>query len=111
MSAWKLLAPWVRCITMVFALLKFGTAATIKLPCTPDGLMVCKDLTKLGIKTNVTLVFCCTGSDGNEGRCNLSVSFVGRCNDNSFSGVELVRAIATCRSVHGMKTEVLAASA
>ena len=86
---------------------KFGTAATIKLPCTPDGLLVCKRLTGMGIKTNVTLVFCCTSSDGNEGRCNLSAPFVGRCNDNSFSGVELVRAIATCRSVHGMKTEVL----
>ena len=90
---------------------KFGAAATIKLPCTPDGLMVCKDLTKLGIKTNVTLVFSVAQAvmAMKAGATYLS-PFVGRCNDNSFSGVELVRAIATCRSVHGMKTEVLAAS-
>ena len=36
--------------------------------------------------------------------------FVGRCNDNSFSGVELVRAIAGTLAAHGSKTQVLAAS-
>ena len=37
---------------------KFGSVATIKLPCTREGLLVCKELTKQKIRTNVTLIFC-----------------------------------------------------
>ena len=37
---------------------KFGKdQTTIKVPCTPDGLWVCKQLSKDGIKVNVTLIF------------------------------------------------------
>ena len=36
---------------------KFGSVATIKLPMSKDGLMVCKELTKEKIRTNVTLIF------------------------------------------------------
>ena len=36
--------------------------------------------------------------------------FVGRLNDNSFSGVELVRAISGLYNVQGCKTKILAAS-
>ena len=36
---------------------KFNGAATIKVPCTPDGLLVCKELHKAKIRTNVTLIF------------------------------------------------------
>lgn len=91
---------------------KFGESATIKLPCTPDGLQVCRHLSVAkNIKTNVTLVFsvaqACMAMKA--GATYIS-PFVGRCNDNSFSGVELVRAIATTRTVHQMKTQVLAAS-
>ena len=91
---------------------KFGESATIKVPCTPDGLQVCRHLSVGNdIKTNVTLVFSVAQAvmAMKSGATYIS-PFVGRCNDNSFSGVELVRAIATCRSVHGKKTQVLAAS-
>ena len=36
---------------------KFGSYATIKVPCTPDGLAVCRQLKKLIIRVNVTLIF------------------------------------------------------
>ena len=36
---------------------KFGKMATIKVPCTVDGLIACKELAKENIKVNVTLIF------------------------------------------------------
>ena len=37
---------------------KFGSVSTIKLPMTRDGLLVCKELSKEKVRTNVTLIFC-----------------------------------------------------
>jgi len=84
---------------------------TIKVPCTVEGLKACKFLSDKGVKTNVTLVFSVAQSimAAKAGATYVS-PFVGRCNDNSFSGVELVRAIAGTYNAHGMKTQVLAAS-
>ena len=86
-------------------------AITIKVPCTVEGLIACKSLSVLGIKTNVTLVFSVAQAimAAKAGATYIS-PFVGRCNDNSFSGVELVRAIAGTLASHGSKTQVLAAS-
>ena len=36
---------------------KFGKCATIKVPCTPDGLLACRTLSKELIRVNVTLIF------------------------------------------------------
>ena len=36
---------------------KFGDCATIKVPCTPDGLLACHTLSKELIRVNVTLIF------------------------------------------------------
>ena len=84
---------------------------TIKVPCTVEGLKACKFLSDKGVKTNVTLVFSVAQAimAAKAGATYVS-PFVGRCNDNSFSGVELVRAIAGTYNAHGMKTQVLAAS-
>ena len=86
-------------------------AITIKVPCTVEGLIACKSLSVHGIKTNVTLVFSLAQAimAAKAGATYIS-PFVGRCNDNSFSGVELVRAIAGTLAAHGSKTQVLAAS-
>ena len=44
---------------------KFGnTKSTIKVPCTPDGLEVCRELTKDNVKVNVTLIFSAAQSAG-----------------------------------------------
>ena len=90
---------------------KFGSVATIKLPCDRNGLRVCHELTKEKIRTNVTLIFSPSQAilAAKAGATYVS-PFVGRLNDNSFSGVELVRAIAGVYSTHGVATQVLAAS-
>ena len=86
-------------------------AVTIKVPCTVEGLKACKRLSDGGIKTNVTLVFsvaqACLAMKA--GATYLS-PFVGRLNDNSFSGVELIKAICGVKKEHKMPTKILAAS-
>ena len=86
-------------------------AVTIKVPCTVEGLKACKRLSDGGIKTNVTLVFsvaqACLAMKA--GATYLS-PFVGRLNDNSFSGVELIKAICGVQKEHRMETKILAAS-
>jgi transaldolase len=88
-----------------------GEAITIKLPCNVEGLIACKALYHLGVKTNVTLVFSVAQAllAAKAGATYVS-PFVGRCNDNSFSGVELVRAISIAYRTQGMETNILAAS-
>ncbi len=91
---------------------KFGKVATIKVPCTRDGLAACKELVKDHIRVNVTLIF-------NAAQAILSAKagakyvspFVGRLDDNSISGLEVVRSIADLYSRQGIKeTQILAAS-
>ena len=88
-----------------------GEAITIKLPCNVEGLIACKALYHLGVKTNVTLVFSVAQAllAAKAGATYVS-PFVGRCNDNSLSGVELVRAISIAYRTQGMETKILAAS-
>ena len=90
---------------------QFGDCTTIKVPCTVEGLKACKRLSDGGIKTNVTLVFsvaqACLAMKA--GATYLS-PFVGRLNDNSFSGVELIKAICGVQKEHKMDTKILAAS-
>ena len=84
---------------------------TIKLPLTREGLIACKKLSGQGVKTNVTLCFSVAQAAlaGMAGATYIS-PFVGRLNDNSFSGVELVRGIADLYCTQDIKTKVLAAS-
>jgi len=91
--------------------IKIGSEVTIKLPLTKEGLIACKVLSDEGVKTNVTLCFSAAQAvmAGLAGATYIS-PFVGRMNDNSFSGVELVRAISGLYCAQGVKTKVLAAS-
>ena len=86
-------------------------SVTIKLPLTKEGLKACKYLSDNDVKTNLTLCFSAAQAvlAGVAGATYIS-PFVGRMNDNSFSGVELVRAISGLYCAHGVKTKVLAAS-
>ena len=88
-----------------------GSEVTIKLPLTQEGLIACKILSDEGVKTNVTLCFSAAQAvmAAKAGATYIS-PFVGRMNDNSFSGVELVRAISGLYCAQGAKTKVLAAS-
>ena len=90
---------------------KFGDVATIKVPCTREGLGACKILSEEGIKVNVTLIF-------NAAQAILSAKagatyvspFIGRLDDNSVAGLEIVRSISEVYKVQGVKTQILAAS-
>ena len=85
---------------------------TIKVPCTVEGLKACKALAAEGFTTNVTLSILCCISPILAAKSDATYvsPFVGRCNDNSFSGVELVGAIAGTFREHFTRTNVLAAS-
>jgi transaldolase len=91
---------------------KFGKCATIKVPCTYEGLLACANLSVEGIKVNVTLIF-------SQAQAILAAKagakyvspFVGRVDDNSFGGLCLVKDIAKVYREHMVtRTEVLAAS-
>jgi transaldolase len=90
---------------------KFGSVATIKLPMTKDGLLVCKELTKEKVRTNVTLIFCAAQAvlAAKAGATYVS-PFVGRLDDQSVAGLEVVRSISELYRIHRMPTQVLAAS-
>ena len=90
---------------------KYGKVATIKVPCTVDGLLACKELTDSGINVNVTLIFSQAQAilSAKAGATYVS-PFVGRVDDNSFGGLCLVKDIAKVYKVHGVETQVLAAS-
>ena len=91
---------------------KFGKMATIKVPCTVDGLVACKELSKEHIRVNVTLIFSPSQAilAAKAGAAYIS-PFVGRVEDNSFDGVALIKDIAAIyRKQYITKTEVLAAS-
>ena len=90
---------------------KFGSVATIKLPMTKDGLLVCRELSKERIRTNVTLIFCASQAvlAAKAGATYVS-PFVGRLDDQSVAGLEVVRSISELYRIHRVPTQVLSAS-
>ena len=90
---------------------KFGDCATIKVPCTPDGLLACHTLSKELIRVNVTLIFSTAQAilAAKAGATYVS-PFVGRVFDQSFDGIGLIEEISDIFATHGAKTQVLAAS-
>ena len=90
---------------------RFGSVATIKVPCTEDGLMACNYLSKEGINVNVTLIFSAAQAilAAKAGAKYVS-PFIGRLDDQSVAGLEVVRSISELYRIHGMKTQVLSAS-
>ena len=91
--------------------LTFGKCCTVKVPCSPDGLRTCKELSDAGIRVNVTLIFSQTQAilAAKAGAKYVS-PFVGRVDDNSFGGICLVKDIVKVFKEHFVRTEVLAAS-
>ena len=92
---------------------KFGKdQATIKVPCTPDGLWVCKQLSRELIKVNVTLIFSPAQAIlASKAGAKYVSPFVGRVDDNSYGGLCLIKDISnifTKQQVYN--TEILGAS-
>ena len=90
---------------------KFGDVSTIKLPCTREGLLVCKRLSEQDIPVNVTLIFSAAQAvlAAKAGAAYVS-PFVGRLDDQSVAGLEVVRSISELYRMHRTPTQVLAAS-
>lgn len=84
---------------------------TVKIPMTPDGLKAVNVLTKDGIKTNVTLIFNANQAllAARAGATYVS-PFLGRLDDIGANGLDLVSTIAEIFNIHGLETEIIAAS-
>lgn len=89
----------------------YKESTTVKLPMTKDGLVACKLLSEIGVKTNVTLIFNAAQAilAAKAGATYVS-PFVGRIDDQGYAGLEVVRSIASLFAQSGVETEVLAAS-
>ena len=83
----------------------------VKIPMTVEGLKAVKVLSAEGIKTNVTLVFSANQAilAANAGATYVS-PFLGRLDDISQPGIELIRQIADIFDIYGYDTEIIAAS-
>ena len=91
---------------------KFGKACTVKVPCTPDGLRVCRELSRDLVNVNVTLIFSAAQAilAAKSGAKYVS-PFVGRVDDNSFVGMDLIEQISDIYTIQNVnKTEILSAS-
>ncbi|MCB9659848.1 MAG: fructose-6-phosphate aldolase [Polyangiales bacterium] len=83
----------------------------VKVPLIADGLKAVKTFTSEGIKTNVTLCFSVTqGLLAAKAGATYISPFIGRVDDVSGDGMELIEQLVTCYANYGLKTKVLAAS-
>ena len=83
----------------------------VKIPMTVEGLKAVKVLNSEGIKTNVTLVFSANQAllAARAGATYVS-PFLGRLDDISQPGIDLIRQIAEIFEVAGLDTQIIAAS-
>jgi len=83
----------------------------VKIPMTPEGLKATKTLAGEGIRTNVTLVFSANQAllAALAGASYVS-PFVGRLDDAGHDGMQVVRDIAQIFEIHGLESEIIAAS-
>lgn len=83
----------------------------IKIPMCAEGLKAVKQLTKLGIKTNVTLIFSAAQAllAARAGATYVS-PFLGRLDDIGTNGMILIEEIADIFKIHDIQTEIIAAS-
>ena len=93
------------------ALAALNPQIVVKLPMTAEGVKACKYFSDKGIKTNVTLVF-------SAGQALLAAKagatyvspFIGRLDDISTDGLNLINEIRLIYDNYGYGTEILAAS-
>jgi len=92
-------------------LAKIHKNIVIKIPMNAEGLKAVKVLYSNGIKTNVTLVFSANQAllAARAGASFVS-PFVGRMDDIGNPGMDLIRDIAGIFDIHGIDTEIIAAS-
>ena len=83
----------------------------VKIPMTVEGLKATKVLSSEGIKTNVTLIFSANQALlAAEAGATYVSPFLGRLDDISQPGIDLIRTIADIFDIYGYDTEIIAAS-
>ena len=98
-------------LQMAAEYLDIGPNITIKVPCTPQGLIACHELNKDEIPVNVTLIFSTAQAIlASKAGATYVSPFVGRVNDQHYNGIQLVEEIADVFATHKSETQVLAAS-
>ena len=92
-------------------LAKIHKNIVIKIPITVEGLKAVKVLSAEGIHTNVTLIFSASQAllAARAGATYVS-PFIGRLDDISDNGMDLIEDIAAIFEIHDIKTEIIAAS-
>lgn len=92
-------------------LAKIHKNIVIKIPVTAEGLKAVKQLSAKGIRTNVTLIFSPAQAllAARAGASYVS-PFIGRLNDISSNGNSLIESIEAIFDMHGIETEIIAAS-
>lgn len=98
-------------ITEAKKISKIHKKVVVKIPATAEGVKAVKELSKLKIKTNVTLCFSATQAllAAKVGATYIS-PFIGRLDDIEEDGMELIREIRTIYDNYNFKTKILAAS-
>ncbi len=83
----------------------------VKVPMTKDGIKAIKWFTDNGIRTNCTLIFSAGQAilAAKAGAAYVS-PFIGRIDDSSWDGIQLIEQISNIYAIQGYKTEILAAS-
>lgn len=83
----------------------------VKIPMTEEGLKACKALSAEGIRVNMTLIFSANQAllAARAGAVYVS-PFIGRIDDISMSGMDLIRSIVEIFSYTDLQTEIIAAS-
>ena len=92
-------------------LAKIADNINIKIPIIKEGLKAIKMLTSEGIKTNTTLIFQPTQAllAAKAGATFIS-PFIGRIDDITYYGMDVIRDIVTIFDNYGIETQVIAAS-
>lgn len=92
-------------------LAKIHPNIVIKVPMTKEGLKAVKILDNKGIKTNVTLVFSANQAllAAKAGATYVS-PFIGRMDDIGNLGFDIIEDIVEVFDIHGIETEIIAAS-
>ena len=92
-------------------LAKFGEHVIVKIPMTAEGLKAVRVLSKIGIKTNVTLVFSSNQAllAAKAGATYFSV-FVGRLDDRGYEGMEVIDEVMQILNCYNLSSKLIVAS-
>ncbi len=83
----------------------------VKIPMVPEGIKAVKHLSSIGIKTNVTLIFTPNQAlIAAKAGATYASPFIGRLDDISHDGLELLKTIKTIYNNYSFNTQIIAAS-